>query len=218
MKKVMIRILKKIRFIQCFFALIGYWLLRLLFSTYRLRVTYDGVSYEQEMLPPGIFYFWHQSILSGMFFFFKTGQTGHCMVSASSDGQFVGKICERLGFTVLLGSTYKNPVAVTRQALKVLREHQRFCVVGDGSRGPAHVLQPGIEALAAKTGVPLVFVECSPNAAFTFKKSWDRFQVPYPFSTITIRLFRADNMGIIAESSRLTVRSRDDDRRDRHVC
>ncbi len=184
----MIKYLKKMRLVQGFLALLGYVVLLILFRTYRLRITYLGDQPSSLKNRPGIFYFWHQNILSGMFFFFKLGHRGHCMVSPSSDGQFASTICERLGFTVLRGSTYKNPVTVTRQALQVLEEYRQLCVVGDGSRGPAFQLQPGIIALAAKTGVPLVYVECKPQSAFTITKSWDKFQIPYPFSIINVHV------------------------------
>lgn len=170
--------------------LLLYGFLRLLFMTYRLRVTVDKSLAHPMTTQPGVFYFWHQQIIAGMLFFFKTRSTGYCVVSPSRDGKFVGYITRKLGFTVLYGSAHKGTVTLLRSALKVLQTDQRLCIVGDGSRGPAFKLQQGISYLAQKSQVPLVYVECRSQWHYTFKKSWDQFQIPLPFSKIFVRVHK----------------------------
>jgi lysophospholipid acyltransferase (LPLAT)-like uncharacterized protein len=174
---------KRSRFLNFLSKNLLYCILRLLFMTYRLRVV-ASKNHAQEVR--GLYYFWHQHILCGMFFFFKSGLSGACVVSPSKDGQIAGFLCRKLGFHVLYGSAHKSSVAVVRQALSELQETGRLCLVGDGSRGPAYKLQRGAVYLAQKTQQPLVFVECNPQWAFTFKKSWDQFKLPLPFSKIFI--------------------------------
>jgi lysophospholipid acyltransferase (LPLAT)-like uncharacterized protein len=165
-----------------------YVLLRLLFSTYRLRVTFDFHDKKTFIQTNGVYYFWHQQILAGFFFFLKMKAKGACIASASKDGKLVGAILEKSGFTVLYGSSYKSPIQLTRQALAVLKTDKKICLVGDGSRGPAFVLQKGVSYLASKAQLPIFYVECSSHWHFCFKKSWDKFQVPLPFSVITVRV------------------------------
>ncbi len=167
---------------------IFYGLLRLLFATYRLRVTSDIPVVEPFNKSKGVFYFWHQQIVSGMFFFFTMKAKGHCVVSPSNDGKFVGHVVQKLGFTPLYGSPNKNPILLTRQSLQVLAKEQRLCLVGDGSRGPAFMLQKGVSYLAEKSKLPLFYVKCTPSRALTFKKSWDQFQIPLPFSAIFVHI------------------------------
>jgi len=167
-----------------------YCILRLLFYTYRLTITYDQAIETPLKKNQGIFYFWHQNIIGGMFFFFKSKNTGHCIISPSNDGKIAGFICKQLGFDVLYGSSYKSSIQVLRSALRVLKNAHQLCVVGDGSRGPAFKLQKGITFLAAKSHLPLIFVDCKISHAFTLKKSWDRFKIPLPFSLITIHLHK----------------------------
>lgn len=170
-------------------ALIKYFLygvLRVLFGTYRLKVIYANNNFNLLKNTKGIFYFWHQQIIGGMFFFFKTKSTGTCIVSPSNDGKIAGFLCRKLGFDVLYGSSHKSSIKVLRKALTTLQGCGRLCLVGDGSRGPAFQLQPGVSYLATKATVPLVFVECSASHALTFSKSWDQFKIPLPFSTISI--------------------------------
>jgi lysophospholipid acyltransferase (LPLAT)-like uncharacterized protein len=163
-----------------------YGILRFLFMTYRIKITRAPGVNAQAPAHEGIFYFWHQHIVAGMYYFFKTKSTGACIVSPSNDGKIAGFLCKKLGFDVLYGSSHKSSVSVLRAALTALRTNGRLCLVGDGSRGPAFQLQPGLEYLATKASVPLVFVECTVTHAITFKKSWDQFKLPLPFSTIHI--------------------------------
>jgi len=188
--KPIIKLFKNSRVLSFLCKNLVYGIIRLLFFTYRLEVSYDkglvGPLYKQ----PGVFYFWHQSILSGMFFFFKMKGKGYCVVSPSGDGKFAGYICKKLGFNVLYGSSKKNSTGLVRQALSVLKDRSQLCLIGDGSRGPAFKLQKGISYLAQKTDVPLVFVECNPTRTWTFTRSWDQFQLPLPFSKISVKLHR----------------------------
>ncbi len=121
-----------------------------------------------------------------MLFFFKQKAQGACVVSPSNDGKIAGFICGKLGFRVLYGSSNKASVSLVRQSLAELESNGRLCLVGDGSRGPAFVLQQGITYLAQKTNKPLCFIECKPTRAFTLKKSWDQFKIPLPFSRIDV--------------------------------
>ena len=160
----------------------------MLFSTYRLKVEYNHSSTHPFTKNKGVFYFWHQNIIAATFFFFKNKSIGHCVVSPSRDGKIIGFIAQKLGFKVLYGSAYKQSVKLVRQSLDILDVNKRLCIVGDGSRGPAQQLQRGVIYLAAKSKLPLVFIECKSEWAFTFKKSWDKFQIPLPFSKIFIRV------------------------------
>ena len=165
-----------------------YGLLRILFSTYRLRVEYAPAVAQPLNRQEGVYYFWHQHIIAGMFFFYALRSQGACIVSPSRDGKFAGYICNRLGFEVLYGSSFKSTVSVVRHALQELGKNKRLCMVGDGSRGPAFKLQPGVTYFAEKSDLPLIFVECTQQWSWTFTKSWDQFKIPLPFSTISVKV------------------------------
>ncbi|MFH1831380.1 MAG: DUF374 domain-containing protein [bacterium] len=165
-----------------------YSIIRLLFATYRLQIIYKDTSLDNKKIHdhPGIFYFWHQQIIAGMLFFSRNKSKGYCIVSPSNDGKIAGFICAKLGFNVLYGSSSKSPIALIKDSVNVLNTAKQLCLVGDGSRGPAFKLQKGLQYLSTKTGVPLVFIECSVSRAITFTKSWDQFKIPLPFSKITV--------------------------------
>lgn len=177
-----------------------YVVMRIFFVSYRLEFEIDP-SLNLKMpfdKNGGVFYFWHQQIGSALFFFFKMKSMQSCMVSSSNDGRIAGAAVEKLGFNVIYGSTFKNPIQVTRQALKVLCDNQQLCIVGDGSRGPAFELKHGVPFLALKAKVPMYFVECFPSRYFSLKNSWDKFQVPLPFSKIRIKIYQCDPVKVMS--------------------
>ena len=182
-KKRFLLIIKKNNFLKFILHWVLYYFVKMLFLTYRTSISYKS---SDQKLTPGIFYFWHQNIICGMYFFYHTKQTGYCIASSSKDGKIAGFICEKLGFTVLYGSSHKSPISLIKQSLNVLSTKRQLCLVGDGSRGPAFILQDGVSKLAQKTNLPLVFIECTPSAALTLNKTWDKFKIPLPFSRINI--------------------------------
>jgi lysophospholipid acyltransferase (LPLAT)-like uncharacterized protein len=184
-KTIMLR-LKKSRVLNFFARNAAYLLLRFLFMTYRLEVSHTVQRAKTLDLRNGVYYFWHQHIIAGMFFFFKNKVRGSCIVSPSADGKFAGFVCHKLGFSVFYGSSHKASVSVVRRGLRELHRTGRLCLVGDGSRGPAFKLQRGITYLAKKSGKPLIFIECRVKAALTCTKSWDQFKIPLPFSKIGV--------------------------------
>lgn len=196
------RVIKKLKTTQLFKTIFGmcfYVVLRLLFFSYRLQTTFvDSRGRVLKNINPnalhGVFYFWHQQIVAGMFFFFKNRAQGSCVVSPSDDGKIVGYLCRKLGFNVLYGSSHKQPISLLRQSLNALKNDGKLCLVGDGSRGPAFVLQPGVSYLAEKTDSPLFFVQCSTSHAITFTKSWDQFKVPFPFTAIKVTVHVPDSL------------------------
>lgn len=200
--KPIIKKIKKSRIFSFFLKYTLYFILRLLFSTYRLRIKVDPALKNPINTNEGVLYFWHQNIISGMYFFYNIGGMGHCIISPSSDGKFAGFLCEKLKFSVLYGSSYKTSISLVRKSLSVLLSERKLCLVGDGSRGPAFQLQPGVKYLAAKSELPVIFVDCYPEWAYTFKKSWDQFKIPLPFSKITVNLhapIRYDTQGNVLE-------------------
>jgi|SaaInlLV_10m_DNA_2_1039722.scaffolds.fasta_scaffold00046_74 lysophospholipid acyltransferase (LPLAT)-like uncharacterized protein len=176
----MFKKLKHNKFFQQVISNILYACLKSIFLTYRLMANTPNKQYS------AIIYFWHQNIIGCIFFLWKTKNLSTIIVSPSSDGKIAGTVLEKLGVKVLYGSSYKNTTSVIRSALKILKTEKKLILVGDGSRGPAFKLQPGIKYFAEKSNLPIIFVECKTKHSIAFKKSWDKFKIPLPFSKIVI--------------------------------
>jgi hypothetical protein len=59
-----------------------------------------------------------------------------------------------------------------------------LAITPDGPRGPRRQVQLGVVLLASCTGLPIVPVGIGYSRAWR-ARSWDRFAVPQPFSTVT---------------------------------
>jgi len=82
----------------------------------------------------------------------------------------------------------------------------------DGPRGPARVAQPGAVWLAKATGNPLLPFHLEASSAWT-ARSWDRTQIPKPFSTVALAVgeplyVQPDASGDGLEAARLELERR----------
>ena len=170
-----------------------YFYLKILFSTYRLR-TQSDFEIQNINNTEGIFYFWHQNIIAIMFFLFKNKALGHLIVSPSREGKIIGYISQKLGFKVIYESAYKASLKSVKHTLDVLDVNKRLFLVGDGSRGPARNLRREVKYIAAKSQLPLIFIDCHAKIALTFN-SWDKFKLPLPFSKILINIHKPIVLG-----------------------
>src|SRR5262245_763352 len=134
---------------------------------------------------PPIMAFWHGRILSGNLV--VRDRVIVVMASANFDGQWISRIIKRFGFGAVAGSTSRGGA---RALLELKREIERGHPVAftlDGPRGPARVAQPGAVWLAGATGSPILPFHAEARRYWTMG-SWDRTQVPKPFSTVLLRI------------------------------
>ncbi len=58
----------------------------------------------------------------------------------------------------------------------------------DGPKGPRNKLKPGAVVAAQRAQVPIQFLKICINHKYVFPKSWDKFELPYPFTIINITI------------------------------
>ncbi|MBM4094769.1 MAG: DUF374 domain-containing protein [Planctomycetes bacterium] len=126
-----------------------------------------------------IYAIWHESLLAPA----KMHTNARVMISQSADGEFIAQVCQGLDFGVSRGSSTRGGAT---GLLEMLRHSgsSHLVLTPDGPRGPRRKVQPGIILLASRTGLPIVPVGVGFTRAWRFG-SWDRFAVPWPFSTVT---------------------------------
>ena len=69
----------------------------------------------------------------------------------------------------------------------ILKERKYVSFTPDGPRGPKYHMNKGPIFLASETGTPLYLVAINYSSYWELK-SWDRFQIPKPFATLTLRI------------------------------
>ena len=172
------------RFEVAAIAALGYPLIALLGRTLRWRV--EGLEHFDRVIASGrqpIYGFWHGRILPGTYFFRRRGIV--VITSENFDGEWIARIIERFGYRTARGSSSRG----ARRALLALRRHlaggRGVAFTLDGPRGPARRAQPGAVWLAGATGHPIVPFHFE-AARHWEARSWDRTQVPRPFSLVAL--------------------------------
>jgi len=134
-----------------------------------------------------VFAFWHGRLLLPLASFRGAGTC--VLVSRHADGGLIARAVSRFGFATARGSSTRGGAAGVREMLRNASSGRDLVFTPDGPRGPAGRVQPGVVFVARETGMPIVPVGLAVTRAFEFS-SWDRFQVPKPFSRVAI-VFRA---------------------------
>jgi lysophospholipid acyltransferase (LPLAT)-like uncharacterized protein len=127
---------------------------------------------------PVIYAFWHRYQL--LMAFVHRGRGVRVLVSRSRDGEFIARTLERLGFQTARGSSSRGGATAFRELLAALTQGRNVAVTPDGPRGPSESIQPGVLALAAATGAPVVPIAWAGGPVRRLR-SWDGFLVPLPF-------------------------------------
>lgn len=109
------------------------------------------------------------------------------LASRSRDGEIVARYVRAFGLTAVRGSSSRGGVAGLRGLIAALRAGEDVAVVPDGPRGPREQLLPGVVALAALTGAPVVPLAIGAAPARRLA-SWDEFLVPLPFARCAVVL------------------------------
>ena len=106
------------------------------------------------------------------------------LISASRDGEYVSTFIRFFDVGVVRGSSSRGGVKAFLEMLEVLRHpNQTVVLTVDGPRGPMYQPHHGIIGLAQKSGVPIVPISINANHRWNLK-SWDRMQIPWPFSKV----------------------------------
>jgi lysophospholipid acyltransferase (LPLAT)-like uncharacterized protein len=157
--------------------------LRLLAATWRWRV--EGGERLAEAEQGGgraIYAFWHGRILHGTAHFRHRGII--VITSENFDGEWIARIIRRFGYGTARGSTSRGARKALRQLVRDAREHPTGFTV-DGPRGPARVAQPGAVWLSKVTGNPVIPFHAEAARHWSMR-SWDRTQIPKPFTTVAL--------------------------------
>jgi lysophospholipid acyltransferase (LPLAT)-like uncharacterized protein len=159
----------------------AYWLVRLVGPT--LRVEVIGVHNAVQIPATGeqaIGAFWHRCIFPAIWIWRKRGIV--VLNTVNFDGQWTRRVIERLGFGTAQGSSTRGAIEGLTMMAQKLEEGRNVAFTIDGPRGPRYVAKPGPVILARRTGRPISVFHIGLSRAHTFKKSWDLFRMPYPFS------------------------------------
>jgi len=167
-------------------SILGFRLVQLLGSTLRWKT--EGLEHFDAIVAGGrqpVMAFWHGRILPATYYFRQRGIV--VITSENFDGEWIAGIIERFGYGTARGSTSRGGRKAMLQLVRDLAAGKPAGFTLDGPRGPARVAQPGAVWLSKATGNPVLPFHLEASRAWTLH-SWDRTQIPKPFSTVAIAM------------------------------
>lgn len=130
-------------------------------------------------MPNTINAFWHNRLF--LMAWYWRGIDSGIIISESFDGEYISRTAQRLGLSVVRGSSTRGGSKALRGMVRLVRDGMRMSITIDGPKGPRYKVKSGALLLSAKTGVP-VLPMLAEAKSFWEIGSWDRLIVPKPFT------------------------------------
>ncbi|MCO5251058.1 MAG: DUF374 domain-containing protein [Candidatus Kapabacteria bacterium] len=152
-------------------------LVNLLSNTWRFHVNYNMPT------KPAIILFWHGLMLPGWKFYER--RDANALVSTSKDGEILTNLLQKWDYNILRGSSSRQGKEALEQMIEIAPKGF-LLITPDGPRGPSQEMKAGAVVTSVKSQVPIYLCGIKIAKKITFKKSWDKFELPMPFSKIEL--------------------------------
>lgn len=133
---------------------------------------------RDERVP--IYTFWHNRVFLATYFWQKRRIV--VMTSQSFDGEYIARFIQRFGYGAARGSSTRGAVGAIIEMTRLMRAGLPTAFTIDGPKGPRYIAKMGAVLLAKKTGQPILPFTITARHVWQAKRSWDGFQVPFPFT------------------------------------
>jgi len=168
-------------------------LIRGLAATLRFRLPENSDEFGRHGTQRLIFAIWHNRLAMSLIIYnryirgFNPTRRMAAIVSASRDGGLLAHALELFGVQPVRGSTSRRGPQALRELTTCAEQGADLAITPDGPRGPPYVVQDGVIYLGQLTGLPILPVSCITKPKLELR-SWDRFQLPLPFSVCEVRV------------------------------
>lgn len=160
--------------------------LRVAMSSLRFEAVYADETLDpvRQIGGPRIYLVWHEYLLAPLHL--RPDANVAILVSRHPDADVLEAIAQESGFDCVRGSTNRGGVAALRE-LAARGQQQHLVITPDGPRGPRRELAAGSVYLASRLQLPIVPIAVAYDRLWRFR-SWDRFAIPWPFTTGRVML------------------------------
>lgn len=147
---------------------------------YKNKKVIDSLDKENQNF---VLAFWHQTMLVA--WFINRDKKFAALTSKSKDGDLLAKQLKHWKYEVVRGSSTKGGDVALAIMIDLAKNGYSVAITPDGPRGPANKFKAGAVITAKKSNVPLVLMGIGIKSKKRLN-SWDKFQVPNPFSEVQI--------------------------------
>jgi lysophospholipid acyltransferase (LPLAT)-like uncharacterized protein len=170
-------------------TLIGAGIVEILWRTCRVRVIGEERLDAAIKKHDGMVYVcWHQHLLMCSRFLIEKRAAGvklGFLISPSVDGEATAMLARRYHGHVVRGSSTYTGVQALRHVCKAVEAGVSPLITPDGPRGPRFIFKGGALYMSQVCHTPVVPLAFAAKPAWVFK-SWDKFALPVPFSSVVI--------------------------------
>jgi len=118
---------------------------------------------------------------------YRDGRRVYALVSPSQDGAWLSAFFGLIGMRTVRGSSKNLGREAVTALVNVLKDGNDVGITPDGPRGPRYEFKPGALIVARRTQTPLLLIGADFESAWRFRKAWDMFYLPKPFSKVRMR-------------------------------
>lgn len=163
-----------------FYGLLVYYIIMLIKLTLKIEIIGKENMSEDK---PYVLALWHNKVVATVLALgFIKKRAG--LASPSADGELISVPLEKLGYKMIRGSSGKDSVKGLVQLIKAVKEGYTIGTPLDGPKGPRFEAKQGMMYVAQKSGRPMVFMGAAYSKKWVLSKTWDRCQIPKPFSKV----------------------------------
>lgn len=127
--------------------------------------------------------FWHGKMLIGWYLFRKFNSAA--LISPSKDGEILTNLLVNWNYVVVRGSSNDSGKDALKKMLDLADRKMNLIITPDGPKGPAEKMKAGAVVICKKKKLPLLLTGIRMEKK-KILKSWDKFEVPIPFSSVTV--------------------------------
>lgn len=174
------------------------------------RLSPESLASLQKNDEPVVFALWHNRlfITAEVFRRYRHGRPLYALISPSKDGAWLEAFFDMVGLQAVRGSSHKLGREAVTALVETLREGHDIGITPDGPRGPIYEFKAGGLIVARRVQAPVLLLGGEFAGSWQLS-SWDRFHLPFPFSTVRVycATIPADSLGD-RESSALALQKR----------
>ena len=160
-----------------------YLIMRILWFTYRKKYNFIDEKIDSQLIAVS----WHGELLISpqVYRKLKPTEKTSAIISHHFDGDIIKRVLGYFNILPIRGSSSRGARGALINSIKKLKDGENILLTPDGPRGPRHSMSDGAVALALKSKLPIMVISYN-SSSYWQLKSWDRFTIPKPFSSLTI--------------------------------
>jgi lysophospholipid acyltransferase (LPLAT)-like uncharacterized protein len=162
---------------------IGNKILPIIINLY-LKLIFKKISNQPKDFTKKIFVFWHKNMLVGWWLF--KDRNPIALVSKSEDGEILSSILRKWNYQVTRGSSSKGGKEAVKELIEKTRTGNPVIITPDGPRGPLKEFKNGPLIVSLEGKYEIIPVNISYSKKIILTGSWDKFEIPLPFSKCKI--------------------------------